>query len=93
MWWWGAGGGCGCPDLFWDVTKLHKEGRKVLDNSFQAPVMAEINYHGWVAGSGGGGGGGGWPAGSNETKANSAHFGLNWGLAGLSLAIQRQSHQ
>ena len=25
----------------------------------------------------------GWPAGSNETKAQ---FGLNWGLAGLSLA-------
>ena len=33
-----------------------------------------------------GGGGWGWPAGSNETKANSAQFGLNWGLAGLSLA-------
>ena len=32
------------------------------------------------------GGGGGWPAGSNETKANSAQFGLNLGLAGLSLA-------
>ena len=34
-----------------------------------------------------GGGGWGWPAGSNETKANSAQFGLNWGLVGLSLAI------
>ena len=30
-------------------------------------------------------------AGSNETKANSAQFGLNWGLAGLSLAINRLS--
>ena len=33
------------------------------------------------------GGGRGCLAGSNETKANSAHVGLNWGLAGLSLAI------
>ena len=58
------------------MTKLHKVGRKVLDKSFQAPILAEINYHGWVG-----------VAGSNETKANSAQFGLNWGLAGLSLAI------
>ena len=36
--------------------------------------------------AGGGGGGGGWPAGSNETKANSAQIGFNWGLTGLSLA-------
>ena len=57
--------------------------RKVLDTTLQAPVLAEINYHGWV----GWVGGGGWPAGSNETKANSAQFGLNLGLAGLSLAI------
>ena len=51
--------------------------RKVLDKTLQAPVLAEINYHGWV-----GWVGGGWPAGSNETKANSAQFGLNLGLAG-----------
>ena len=25
----GRGGGRGCPKLFWDVTKLHKVGRKV----------------------------------------------------------------
>ena len=36
----------------------------------------------------GGVAGGGWPSGSNETKANSAQFGLNWGLAWLSLAIR-----
>ena len=47
----------------------HKVGRKVLDKSFQAPILAEVNYHRWV-------GGGGWLAGSNETKANSAQFGL-----------------
>ena len=39
-------------------------------------MVAEAMWWGW-----------GWPAGSNETKANSAQFGLNWGLAGLSLAI------
>ena len=53
--------------------------RKLLETSFQASVPAKINYHGWV--------GVGWPAGSNETKANSAQIGFNWGLAGLSLAI------
>ena len=31
-------------------------------------------------------GGWGWPGGSNETGAKSAQFGLNWVLAGLSLA-------
>ena len=31
--------------------------------------------------------GGGWPAGSNETKTNSAQFRFNWVLAELSLAI------
>ena len=46
--------GGGFPDLFRDATKLNKLGRKVLDKSFQAFVLAEINYHGWV------GGGGGW---------------------------------
>ena len=35
-------------------------------------------------------GGGGWQAGSNETKANSAQFGLNLGLDGLSMAIQNK---
>ena len=45
-----GGGGDGCPDLFWDVTKLHKVGRKVLDKSFQAPILTEINYHRWVGG-------------------------------------------
>ena len=49
-------------------------------------MLAEINYHGWVGGWVGGGGWG-WVAGSNETKANSAQFGLNCGLVGLSLAI------
>ena len=44
----GGGGGAGCPELFLDVTQLHKVGRKVLDTSFQDPVLAEINYHGWV---------------------------------------------
>ena len=42
--------GGGCPDLFWDVTTLHKVLRKVLDKSFQAPMLAEINYHVWVGG-------------------------------------------
>ena len=70
------------PQTFWDETKLYNAVIKVLEKRFQAPVLAEINYHGWV----GGGGGGGWLAGSNETKANSAQFWLKWGLAGLSLA-------
>ena len=38
------------PNFVWDVTKLHKVSRKVLDKTLQAPVLAEINYHGWVAG-------------------------------------------
>ena len=42
------GGGAGCPELFLDVTQLHKVGRKVLDTSFQAPVLAEINHLGRV---------------------------------------------
>ena len=37
--------------------------------------------------------GSGWPAGSNETKTNSAQFGLNWGLTGLSLAIYKNSNK
>ena len=61
--WFGGGRwGTGCPDIFWDITKLHKVVIRVLDKSFQAPVLAEINYHRWVGGwvgewvAGGGGG-------------------------------------
>ena len=74
----GGGGGGRGPHFVWDVTKLHKVSRKVLDKTLQAPVLAEINYHRWVA------------AGSNETKANSAQFGLNLCLAGLSLGIKKR---
>ena len=70
--------GWSCPKLFLDTTKLHNTLIKVLDKHFQVPVMAKINYHGWV-----GGWGVGVAAGSNETKANSAQFDLNWGLAEL----------
>ena len=66
---WGKGRGRGwggCPEIVVDVTKLYKVMRKVLDKCFQAPILAEINYHGW------------WLAGSNETKANSAQFQVKW---------------
>ena len=36
-----------------DDTKLPRRVRKLLDKSFQAPILAEINCHGWVAGVGG----------------------------------------
>ena len=37
-------------EIFFDVTKLHKIMRDVLDTS---SVLAEINYHGWLCGVGG----------------------------------------
>ena len=43
-------GGCGCPKLFFDIKNLHNAVIKVLDNHFQAPVLAKINYHGWGGG-------------------------------------------
>ena len=49
-----VGGGEGLSKTFLYVTKLHYAVIKVLDKCFQAPVLAEINYHGWVAGGGGG---------------------------------------
>ena len=33
---------------FLDERKLPKRVRKLLGKSVQAPVLAEINYHGWV---------------------------------------------
>ena len=47
----------GGSNFVWDVTKLHKVLRKVLEKTLQAPVLAEINYHGWVGWVAGGGGG------------------------------------
>ena len=35
---------------FLDERKLPKRVRKLLGKSVQAPVLAEINYHGWVGG-------------------------------------------
>ena len=39
-------------EIFLDESKLPKKVRKLLDKSVPAPVLAEINYHGWVAGGG-----------------------------------------
>ena len=51
---WGAGGvvrgGGWLSPIIFDVTKLQSMVRDVLDKSFQASVLAEINYHGWVGG-------------------------------------------